>query len=95
MYDVVIGRPLYDNYLLHIVSSSDKADLIDITPSGMNIKIFLFTVLAIHQTDEDGVFAGHRKRPDLNWNRQLIGKEYTMGNTNYSDYRLCYHTNIE
>ena len=52
-------------------------------------------MLAIHQTDEDGVFAGHRIRPDLNWNRQLIGKEYTLGNTNFSNFRLCmYFLNV-
>ena len=30
---------------------------------------------AFHQTDEDGVFAGHKPKEDF-------------GNTNYSDYRI-------
>lgn len=85
---MVIGRPLYDNYLLHLISSDDHADLVDVTSSGSHSGCGLLIVLALHQTDEDGVFAGHRKRPDLNWNRERIGKEYTMGNTNYADYRL-------
>ena len=46
-------------------------------------------VLAVHQTDEDGVFAGHKRRQDVDWNRHLIGKHYMMGNTNFSDFRLC------
>lgn len=36
LLDVVIGRPLYDNYLLHIISIDPEADLIDITESGWN-----------------------------------------------------------
>ena len=43
----------------------------------------------MHQTDEDGVFAGHKRRQDVDWNRHLIGKHYKMGNTNFSDFRLC------
>ena len=46
-------------------------------------------VLAVHQTDEDGIFAGHKRRQDVDWNRHLIGKHYRMGNTNFSDFRLC------
>lgn len=34
LLDVVIGRPLYDNYLLHIISEDDDADLVDVTDSG-------------------------------------------------------------
>lgn len=78
LLDVVIGRPLYDNYLLHIISEDDDADLVDVTDS----------VTAFHQTDEDGVFAGHKPKEDLNWNRKLIKKRYVFGNTNYSDYRI-------
>ncbi|KAK8816903.1 hypothetical protein WA577_002697 [Blastocystis sp. JDR] len=76
--NLVIGRPLYDNYLLHIISKNRFTDLVDATPS----------ILAVHQTDEDGVFAGHKRRQDVDWNRHLIGKHYKMGNTNFSDFRL-------
>ena len=31
--NLVIGRPLYDNYLLHIVSKNRFTDLVDATPS--------------------------------------------------------------
>ena len=34
LLDVVIGRPLYDNYLLHIISNDTEADLVDATESG-------------------------------------------------------------
>lgn len=78
LLDVVIGRPLYDNYLLHIISNDTEADLVDATES----------VTAFHQTDEDGIFAGHKPKEDLNWNRKLIKKQFVLGNTNFSDYRI-------
>ena len=31
--NLVIGRPLYDNYLLHIISKNRFTDLVDATPS--------------------------------------------------------------
>ena len=34
LLDVVIGRPLYDNYLIHIISNDTEADLVDATESG-------------------------------------------------------------
>ncbi|KNB44581.1 hypothetical protein JH06_1833 [Blastocystis sp. subtype 4] len=81
LLDVVIGRPLYDNYLLHIISNDTEADLVDATESG-------WCVTAFHQTDEDGIFAGHKPKEDLNWNRKLIKKQFVLGNTNFSDYRI-------
>ena len=34
------------------------------------------------------MFAGHKPKEDLNWNRKLIKKQFVFGNTNYSDYRI-------
>ena len=52
-------------------------------------------MIAYHQTDEDGVFAGHKMKDDLDWNRHLIldpkavNTGYKHGNTNYTDFRLA------
>ena len=69
---MVIGRPGYDNYLVtHMVEERSRVSSIDVTN----------TLIALHQTDDDGVKAGHRVRDDHNWNLDLIGEEWRSGQT--------------
>jgi len=41
-------------------------------------------VPAIHQTGVDGNLAGHRKRPDLEWNWQRGDGQYDHGHTSFA-----------
>jgi len=59
---LVIGRPKYDNFLLALASACNVS-VVDATE----------TLTALHQTDEDGLYAGHR-RNDSEYNRQILGK---------------------
>jgi len=57
---LIVGRPKYDNFLLKLASTRGVS-LVDATA----------TLTALHQTDEDGVGAGHR-RVDSAYNRRVI-----------------------
>ena len=59
---VVIGRPGYDNYF-HIFAKDHKTRAIDATR----------TINALHQTGEDGNFAGAKDKMDSQYNKKLIG----------------------
>jgi len=78
--DVVIGLPAYDNFL---VGTAIKygVSVVDATES----------LVALHQSDKDGNFAGHN-RTDKNFNRKLIGKRfrYVSGSTAASQYLTQY-----
>ena len=77
--DIVIGRPGYDNYLVNYAYyRQNEISLIDTTNA----------ILAVHQTDKNGNFAGHRYCSDRNWNRKRIGNEYKKGNTDITPYSL-------
>ena len=61
--DVVIGRPGYDNYLVSQVHHKKPSiSFVDITNA----------LIVTHQTDVDGVKAGHRKSKDRYYNMKLI-----------------------
>ena len=60
--DLVIGRPGYDNFLVATASLNNVA-VVDATR----------TVVALHQTDAEGLGSGHR-RNDSTYNRQIIRK---------------------
>ena len=63
MKDVVIGRPGYDNYLVaRAVAERGRVSSVDVTNA----------LVALHQTDDDGVKAGHRARADRAWLQRWI-----------------------
>jgi len=62
--DVVVGRPAYDNYLVGLAIQQNVA-VVDATA----------TLLAVHQTDQDGNMAGHRNR-DRRFNKIRIGRKF-------------------
>jgi hypothetical protein len=74
--DVVVGRPAYDNFVVAI-AIRDGVSVIDATAS----------ILAVHQSDRDGNFAGHNNT-DRNANVAVIGKyfSYRRGFTSRSQY---------
>ena len=72
--DLVIGRPGYDNFLVSTASLCNVS-VVDATK----------TVVALHQTDEEGVGSGHRHK-DKNYNRRII-RRFTAG------LRGCWRTN--
>ena len=76
MKDVVIGRPVYDNYL---VSQAIKLNVsvIDVTK----------TLLAVHLTSSDGGHAGFNN-VDGYYNIELIGEKYDyhLGGTTNAQY---------
>ena len=82
--DFVIGRVGYDNWLV-VTALVKKIFTIDMTK----------TVMAVHQTDTDGNFAGHSKKPsgDTYINYALAGKrfDYSLGHVTcgqfYTDYQ--------
>ena len=59
--DIVIGRSAYDNYLVAFAIMQ-----------GITVVDATSTILALHQTGEDGNFAGHHQ-PDSKHNRKVIG----------------------
>lgn len=76
---VVIGRPGYDNYLVtQVHHQTDTISFIDITNA----------LVVLHQTDSDGVLAGHRVAKDKMYNMKLIKKDWQKGRTEYSDWIL-------
>jgi hypothetical protein len=74
--DIVIGRPAYDNFVV-AMAIRDGVSVIDATAS----------ILAVHQSDRDGNFAGHNNS-DRNANVAVIGKyfSYRRGFTSRSQY---------
>jgi len=70
--DLAIGRPKYDNYLV-MLASTNNVSVVDATK----------TLTALHQTDSDGVGAGH-KRNDSFSNRDAIRRLHLI--------RGCRHT---
>jgi len=73
--DVVIGRPAYDNYLVGL-AIQQNVTVVDATA----------TLLALHQTDSDGNFAGHANR-NATINLVRIGHfNYGMGRTTSAQY---------
>ena len=62
--DLIIGRPGYDNFLV-ATASLYNVSVVDATR----------TVVALHQTDAEGIGSGHR-RIDSKYNRRII-RRYT------------------
>lgn len=76
---MVIGRPGYDNYLVtQVYHQRETVSFIDGTNS----------LLVLHQTDSDGVLAGHRVAKDKMYNMKLIKKDWQKGRTEYSDWLI-------
>lgn len=78
--DFVIGRPGYDNWLVDYAFHNETISLIDATA----------TLPAIHQTGADGNFAGHRKRPDLEWNWERGNERYDHGHTTFASWETVW-----
>ena len=73
--DIVVGRPAYDNYLVAL-AIQQSVSVVDGTA----------TLLAVHQTDQDGNFAGHANK-DNAFNAVRIGKfDYYSGFTKSAQY---------
>jgi len=81
--DVVVGLPAYDNYLVSLAVQQSVA-VVDATA----------TLLAFHQTDADGNFAGHG-RNESGFNAQRIGSgfKYHLGITTAAQYETKYVVN--
>jgi len=60
--DLVIGRPRYDNFLVS-TASLYNVSAVDATN----------TIVALHQTDREGIGSGHRHN-DSNYNRRILRK---------------------
>lgn len=76
--DVVVGRPGYDNFLV-ATAIRKGVSVVDATRS----------LVALHQTDQDGNFAGHnRNNSDRDFNLRAIGNRfrYHSGHTTRSQY---------
>ena len=73
--DVVVGRPGYDNFLV-LTAIRDNVSVIDATK----------TLVAVHQTDFEGNFAGHNSR-DGNYNMRQLGRfNFRGGLTSSAQY---------
>ena len=73
--DVVVGRPAYDNYLVAL-AIQHNVTVVDATA----------TLLAVHQSDKEGNFAGHANK-DSAFNAVRIGKfDYYSGFTTSAQY---------
>ena len=80
---MVIGRPGYDNYLVaRAVAERGRVSSVDVTNA----------LVALHQTDDDGVKAGHRARDDHDWNLERIGDEWRDGRTEMDTIGGLVHT---
>ena len=76
--DVVVGRPGYDNFLV-ATAIRKGVSVVDATRS----------LVALHQTDKDGNFAGHnRNNSDRNFNIRAMGSRFRShsGHTTHSQY---------
>ena len=74
----VIGRPAYDNCLVHMVVS--RPDLFGVDATS--------TIDAVHQVGRDGLKAGHKRRPDRGWNKLRCRGRWRLGFT----HLLKHHT---
>ena len=74
----VIGRPAYDNCLVHMVVSRHDLYGVDATA----------TIDAVHQVGRDGLKAGHKRRPDRGWNKVRCRGRWRLGYT----HLLKHHT---
>jgi len=73
--DVVVGRRAYDNYLVGTAIQQNVA-VVDATA----------TLLAVHQTDKEGNYAGHN-HGDAHFNAIRIGRfNYGIGLTTSAQY---------
>jgi len=73
--DVVVGRIAYDNYLVAL-AIQQNVTVVDATA----------TLLAVHQTDKEGNYAGHKYK-NFNVNEKRIGKfNYKLGVTTSAQY---------
>lgn len=84
--DFVIGRLAYDNWLVDH-AYHDNLDRVDISR----------TVYAVHQTGADGNKAGHKKRMDTDWNKQLVtklGGGYDHGHTHHANWETRWHNSV-
>jgi hypothetical protein len=73
--DVVVGRSAYDNYLVGM-AIRHNVSVVDATN----------TLLAVHQTDKDGNFAGHNN-VDARFNHDVIGDfNYYLGLTTNAQF---------
>ena len=78
--NLVIGRPAYDNFLV-ATAVKYAMSVVDATK----------TLVAVHQTGNDGNFAGHKNR-DSNYNSNVIGRfNYYMGLTTSAKYITQYN----
>jgi len=78
--DVVIGRPGYDNYLVGM-AIKQNVTVVDATA----------TLLAFHQTDKEGNYAGGHMNNDGGFNRIIIGQfKYYTGLTTSAHYVTRY-----
>jgi hypothetical protein len=73
--DVVIGRSAYDNYLVGM-AIHHNVSVVDATN----------TLLAVHQTDKDGNFAGHSNKDGLFNHRIIGGFNYGSGLTSSAQF---------
>jgi len=82
--DVVVGRPAYDNYLVALAIQQNVA-VVDATD----------TILAFHQTDYEGNWAGSRN-VDNEFNEIAIGRQfdYTSGSTTSAQYVTRFIANV-
>jgi hypothetical protein len=76
----VVGRIGYDNWLL-VTAITKEIPLVDLTE----------TLLAVHQSDATGNFAGHHKKTkeDCHTNLNLVAKpfDYFLGHTTCSQFQ--------
>ena len=76
----MIGRVAYDNWLVNHVYHSAHTTLIDATS----------TILIIHQTDQDGIWAGGgrmvKNEDDYNYNKPLARGEIDHGSTGHAQF---------
>ncbi|KAK8814347.1 hypothetical protein WA158_008209 [Blastocystis sp. Blastoise] len=79
MFPVVIGRNDYDNYLVDYCYHHPRyISLIDGSTA----------IIALHQTESHGNFAGERVNPDKTWNHDLIGKHHEYDSVLFANWRI-------
>lgn len=79
MLNVVIGRNDYDNYLVdYCYHRSKTISLLD----GSN------AIVALHQTESHGNFAGERVNPDKTWNHDIIKDKHDHDSVLFANWRL-------
>ena len=91
MLNVVIGRNDYDNYLVdYCYHRSKTISLLDGSNASM---CFLeetnYVVVALHQTESHGNFAGERVNPDKTWNHDIIKDKHDHDSVLFANWRLC------